>query len=135
MLWTSQPTSVRGSNASKQVVFSGTGLGDFSNTPTPFGFWIWCEGESGNPYVGKCSRAMYFYALGITKHVAGMVVEPAEDTYQMTVASTADSSIESCVLTNVPPITSGPTNAVNVSCGTPSGSGQSATAVVKVTGP
>src|SRR5215470_1469231 len=57
-------------NNSEQIVFSGTG--SFS-TVTPFGFWIWCEGDSGNPYQGECNGAMYFYGLGITKHVAGMV--------------------------------------------------------------
>ncbi len=76
---------------------------------------------------------MYFYALGITKHVAGMVTEIATDTYQMSVVSTKDASVD-CTLTNVPPITSGPTNTVNVTCTAPSGSG-TATSVVNVTGP
>jgi len=59
-------------NNSEQVIFSGTGFGTFtpsggSPTNTPFGFWIWCETDSGNGYLGECHGAMYFYALGMSK--------------------------------------------------------------------
>lgn len=121
-------------NNSEQVIFSGTGFGTFANTATPVGFWIWCEAESHNPYAGECNGSMYFYALRIVKHVVdGSISEPSEGMYQISVVS-SDGSI-SCTLTNVPPITKGPTNTVNVSCATPSGSGQSTSAVVNATGP
>src|ERR1700746_1761714 len=98
-------------NNSEQIVFSGTG--SFPGA-TPFGFWIWCEGDSSNPYQGECNGAMYFYALGITKHVAGMVAETAEGKYQMSVVSTLDDSV-ACTLTNSP-IVPGPHNTVTASC-------------------
>ncbi len=125
-------------SASKQVVFSGIGLFSYTSAnpaDKAFGFWIWCEGESTNPYHGACSGAMYFYGLAITKHVAGGVTEQAEGVYQMTVASTADDTIQSCTLTNVTPITNGPHNTVNVSCVLPAGTGSVTHAVVNVTGP
>ncbi len=134
ILWMLPRSIADAANNSEQVVFSTSGgSGTFGGKATGFGFWIWCEGQSSNPYQGACNGSMYFYALGIVKHVAGMVTETATDTYQMDVVSTADDSV-ACTLTNVPPITSGPTNTVNVSCTKPSGSG-TATSVVKVTGP
>src|SRR5438045_1666552 len=36
-------------NSSEQVIFSGGGYGTFENIDGPFGFWIWCEADSGNP--------------------------------------------------------------------------------------
>jgi hypothetical protein len=120
---------------SEQIVFSGTG--SFPGV-TPFGFWIWCEGDSGNPYQGECNGAMYFYALGITKHVAGMVTETGEDTYQMNVVSTLDDSV-ACTLTNSAPIAHGPHNTVTADCTAPMAvvgiTGTSTNAVVNVTGP
>src|SRR5260370_21873491 len=62
--------------ASQQVIFSGTGVFTDDDAPrpiTPFGFWIWCEGASANPYQGECNGAMYFYAFGLTKGVFGSV--------------------------------------------------------------
>ena len=124
---------------SEQIVFSGTGFGTFNDTASPFGFWIWCQDEdSGTPYAGECAGAMYFYALGITKGVEGEVIETSEGIYQMTVASRRDASV-SCQLTNGlnsdGELEHGPRNTVDVTCVTPSGSGQSTNAVVNVTGP
>jgi hypothetical protein len=121
-----------GDHHSEQIVFSGTGVGDFG----PFGFWIWCQdADSNTPYAGECNGAMYFYALHLTKGVEGEVSELSEGIYQMTVASRKGSSV-SCTLTNASEeISSGPTNTVNVACTTPSGSGTSTNAVVNVTGP
>jgi hypothetical protein len=127
-----------GASASKQIVFSGGGVYSYTvanPADNHFGFWIWCEGESANPYHGICNGAMYFYGLAITKHVAGGVSELSEGVYQMTVASTVDDSIQSCTLTNTGTPSSGPHNVVNVSCSVPAGSGASTTAVVNVTGP
>ncbi len=131
-LWPAPGSRARAA-ASEQIVFSNnaTGFGTFGGTATPFGFWVWCEGDSANPYQGECNGSLYFYALGLIKHVTGTVTEPAEGQYQMHV--TAGSAID-CTLTNVPPVTKGPTNTVNVSCKNPAGKGTS-TAVVNVTGP
>ena len=124
--------------SSKQVVFSGGGVFSYTTANPPdkhFGFWIWCEGESGNPYHGEFSGAMYFYSLIVaTKHVAGGATETSEGIYQMTVASTLEDSV-SCTLTNAAAAKSGPHNTVNVSCTAPAGSGSSTNAVVNVTGP
>jgi hypothetical protein len=121
---------------SEQIIFSGTGFGTFNDTPSPFGFWIWCQDEdSSTPYAGECAGAMYFYALGITKGVEGEVIETSEGIYQMTVASRRDAAV-SCQLTNASEeLEHGPRNTVDVTCVTPSGSGQSTNAVVNVTGP
>ncbi len=121
--------------SSEQVVFSGTGFGSFQNTPTPFGFWIWCEGDSSNPYHGQCSGAMYFYALGIVKHVVdGNITELPEGNYSITVLSTLDNTVN-CTLVNALPIRSGPDNTVTATCTAPAGTGTSFNAVVTVTGP
>jgi hypothetical protein len=135
------PKNLARAASSEQIIFSdsGTGTGTFINpatgksAQTPFGFWVWCEGDSTNPYQGECNGAMYFYAFAITKHVAGSVSEVSAGTYLMSVASN-DGSI-SCALTNVPPVKSGLSNTVKATCSAPSGSGTDSKAVVKVTGP
>ena len=76
---------------------------------------------------------MYFYGLGITKHVAGSVLELSEGVYQMSVVSTVDDSV-SCTLTNSTPLQKGPKNTVSVACTAPAGSGSSTNAVITVTG-
>lgn len=121
---------------SEQIVFSGTGFGTFNDTPSPFGFWIWCQdADSSTPYAGECNGAIYFYALGITRGVEGEVIELSDGIYQMTVASRKGSSV-SCQLTNATAeLNQGPSNTVDVTCTTPSGTGQSTNAVVNVTGP
>jgi hypothetical protein len=137
LLLIAQSAPAQSSNSSKQVVFSGGGVFSYTVANPPdkhFGFWIWCEGESTNPYHGQCSGAMYFYSLlAATKHVAGGVTELSEGVYQMTVASTIDDSV-SCTLTNAAPPTHGPSNTVTVLCTAPEGTGSSTNAVVNVTG-
>ncbi len=128
--------------SSQQVVFSGTGFfSDGSEPITPFGFWIWCEGSSTNPYQGSCSGAMYFYALGITKGVSGSA-SGSSAVFNMTVRS-ADGQV-ACSLTNSAPVLSGPANLVTATCSAPAQVsntsdsdviGTSTTAVVNVTGP
>src|SRR5215467_6652176 len=93
-----------------------------------FGFWIWCEADSENPYAGSCQGTMYFYGIALTKHVSGNISEPTPHTYVMVVSS-SDGSI-ACSLTNVPPIKTGLKNMVNVSCSAPSGVGVSTNTVV-----
>jgi hypothetical protein len=128
-------------NNSEQVVFSGTGLGTFTPpggqaTDTPFGFWIWCESDSRNPYLGECHGAMYFYQIGIVRSVqdtgAGAITELSDGIYQISVAS-SDGAV-ACTLTNESD-NHGPSNVVDVSCSAPAGSGQAPKSVVNVTGP
>ena len=130
--------------ASQQVIFSGTGVFTDDAAPkpiTPFGFWIWCEGASANPYQGACNGAMYFYAFGITKGVFGSVSGSGQG-FTMTVHS-ADGVI-ACTLKNGPTVVSGPGNMVTATCTAPSQvvdtadndtSGLSTNAVVNITGP
>ena len=133
--------------SSSQVVFSGAGTGTFGGKSSPFGFWVWCESNSTNPYFRLCNGAMYVYALSLTRSVRGRLSEfnpttktfvapgaggVESDIFQMTVSS-ADGKI-ACTLTNTPPITSGPTNNVTASCSAPVGGGSSKTSVVAETG-
>ena len=65
-----------GDHRSEQIVFSGTGFGDFG----PFGFWIWCQDpDSSTTYAEECAGAIYFYALHITKGVEGDVEDLTAD--------------------------------------------------------
>ena len=125
------------SHHSEQVVFSGGGFsGDLES---PFGFWVWCEADSTNPYHGICNGAMYVYARGLTKHVSGTIAELQEHMYQMTVAS--NDGLIQATLTNVPnsdgSVNHGPHNTVMVhfTAPPPGGNGTSNNAVVNVTGP
>jgi hypothetical protein len=125
---------------SEQVIFSGTGIFDESSSlaGSPFGFWIWCEAESDNPYLGECKGSIYIYALGLTKHVEDAeepgITEGPEGIYTMNVAS-KDGSI-AALLTNTEEAVKGPHNTVTVTFTNPGvGSGTSTTAVVNVTGP
>jgi hypothetical protein len=125
------PARTTAARNSEQLEFSGTtdnGL---------IGFWIWCEVDSGNPYQDECNGAMYFYALGLTKHVEDVengIVPGPEETYQIRVHSTTDDSV-ACTLQNTAEPVKGPHNTVTVSCSPPSVNGVSSSAVVNVTGP
>jgi hypothetical protein len=131
-------------NNSEQVVFSGTGFGTFtpnggSATDTPFGFWIWCEADSGNKYLGECHGAMYFYALGLTRAVEdageGAIQELSEAIYSISVVDKkGQGAAIACTLTNASD-DPGPSNMITVSCGAPSGTGIAPNSVVNVTGP
>lgn len=130
--------------ASQQVIFSGTGVFTDDAAPkpiTPFGFWIWCEGASANPYQGECNGAMYFYALGITKGVFGSVKGSGQ---QFTMIVHSSDGVVACTLKNGPTVVSGPANMVTATCTAPSQvvdtadgdtSGLSTNAVVNITGP
>jgi hypothetical protein len=121
-----------GDRHSEQIVFSGTGFGDFG----PFGFWIWCQDEdSSTPYAGECAGAMYFYALHLTKGVEGDVEETSEGIYTMTVHSRKGDSISCTLVNDSEELTAGPTNSVTVMCTAPTGNGTSDNAVINVTGP
>jgi hypothetical protein len=127
-----------GSN-SEQVVFSGIGSGTFNDTETPVGFWIWCEADSSNKYLHECNGSMYFYNLNIVQGVedpsASAFQELSEGIYQITVVDRATGgSIINCMLTNESS-KHGPSNNVDITCTTPSGSTTVQHAVVNVTGP
>jgi hypothetical protein len=112
----------------EQVIFSGEAEGSLGEV----GFWIWCAlDESGN--YDDCSGVLAFDDLHLVRHVEGEVSEPDEEVYQMDVTSTRDGSV-ACTLTNVPPITPGPTNTVDISCTAPSGTATATDAVVVSTG-
>ena len=116
----------------QQIVFSGVGFGTFNATPSPFGFWIWCEDDDAdNPYAGACAGSIYVYALGLTRGVFGFVSGDGPHTMHV---HSSDNAI-SCTLTNTLPVTRGPTNTVSMSCSSPAGSGVSTNSVVVVTGP
>ena len=136
LLSISPETVVRAANNSEQVVFSGVA---FPGTlPGPSGFWIWCESDSGNPYVGACNGAMYFYALHVTKHVSGTVTEGPSGIYTMDVHSTLDSSLHCRLSNDSATIAAGPANGVTVTCladEPAAGTNHTDSAVVHVTGP
>jgi hypothetical protein len=134
-------------NASKQVIFANTDnpnagsntAGTFtylSANPKDklFGFWIWCEGESTNPYNGACNGAMYFYGIAITEGVFGSVTETSENIYQMSVHS-SDGKVNCTLVNESATITRSLTNTVSAVCSAPSGHGTSPHTVVNVTGP
>ena len=117
-----------GAAQKEQVVFSGEAEGSVGEV----GFWIWCAVDQQGNY-DDCNGAMAFDDLKLTRHVEGEVSEIGDDVYQMDVASTRDASV-ACTLTNVPPITHGHTNTVDISCTTPESTATSTDAVVVSTG-
>jgi hypothetical protein len=145
MVWLSPMVAFAANSSSQeQVVFSGAAIGTFGgNAGTTAGFWIWCkntEGPNSHTYETDCQGAMQFPALGIAKGVTQEegITEPSEGAYVIHVQSRDDNgqSVD-CTLSNVPPVTSGPTNTVNVHCISKptSGDGSTNTAVVSATGP
>lgn len=132
----SKGTGIATAHNSEQLVFSGTAVDTTSGSPV--GFWIWCEVDSSNPYADECNGSMYFYALGITKHVEDQedgILETGEGIYQIKVHSTRDDSV-ACTLQNSAEPVKGPRNTVTVACTSPAGiNAVSSTAVVNVTGP
>lgn len=146
-------------NNAEQVVFSKTGgLMTLSNNTkaatTPFGFWIWCNGQAatgsngGYQLANACQGSMYFYALSTPSTPAlGTVTEGAPGIYTMHVVQGTFAEFMShtlnpaytCSLTNVTP---GGGNSVSVSCifldpalGGGMGSATVTGAIVNITGP
>ena len=150
-------TTATPANNAEELVFSHTGglmtlTGNANAKSTPFGFWIWCAfhgSPSSTPvtYQGAdvCQGSMYFYFLGVPEHVvsAFLTKEPADGTYIITVfgfKSPQAAPDFMCKLENTPPITSGPSNTVNVNCtffalGGGTGTATVTGAVVHDTGP
>jgi hypothetical protein len=143
---------------SGQVVFSKTGgtmplTGNSIASGTPFGFWIWCNGDAaptsngGYQLAHACQGEMYFYALSKPAlHVVGQASEGADGIYTMHVVQGTAAQLFSgtlnpsftCSLTNVTP---GGGNSVVVSCifFPPMGGGgglvTTTGAIVNITGP
>ena len=142
-LWV--PAGAFAANNQIQVIFSGAATGNFGAHTGNANFNIWCKltpGPNANSYGVDCAGSMYFRSLGITREVeetdSGVTENPSTGAFQMHVQSMVDSGHSvNCFLTNVPPVTRGPTNTVNVNCiSTPTfGTGSSNTATVIVTGP
>jgi hypothetical protein len=127
-------------SAKQQIVFSGTGFGTFTPsggtaTPSPFGFWIWCEDEdAANPYASFCGGSIYVYALGLTKGVFGVTSDTGLPSGSHRIHAWSRDGLINCDLVNSPPVTSGPTNTVTMTCSAPAGSGVSTNSVVVITG-
>jgi hypothetical protein len=131
-------------NNQVQVVFKGTAFGTFGTPSQPgvASFSIWCKltpGQNVNSYSTDCTGSMSFPALGITKGVSGEegITQPVADAFLIHVQSRGDDgqSVD-CTLSNIPPVTKGSTNTVNVHCSSiPTfGDGSTNKAVVTVTG-
>lgn len=135
----------------KQVIFSvGKVAPTFDYTaPTPppsnthFGFWIWCEGpQSNNPYRGQCQGSMYFYGLGVTRPVDGLVTETSSGVFTMRVSS-PDNEIACGLQNETPQSTAGAElNTIDVTCplspqavGTIQGSATAQEVIVNVINP
>ena len=138
-------TTAFAANNQIHVVFSGNAVGNFGAHPGTANFNIWCKltpGPNANSYGVDCAGSMSFPSLGITREVeetdSGVTENPSTGAFQMHVQSMVDSGQSvNCFLTNVPPLTNGPTNTVNVNCiSTPTfRTGSANTATVVVTGP
>lgn len=143
---------------SEQVVFSKTGglmalQGNSIAASTPFGFWIWCNGQAasnsngGYQLANACQGSMYFYALSTpATSVLGQATEGAPGIYTMHVVQGTFAEFKSntlnpsytCSLTNVTP---GGGSSVTVSCiffsalGGGMGTATVNGAIVNITGP
>ncbi|MDE3137073.1 MAG: hypothetical protein KGL59_10900 [Acidobacteriota bacterium] len=146
---------------STQVVFSDTGgtmtlAGNSKATSTPFGFWIWCNGQaasgSNGAYGTACNGNMYFYGLqtratSIVGYVTPSPTDPGIYTmnvFEGTFAQFMQGKLSpsyTCTLTNTTPGANGPGNAVQVNCmfsnslGGGTGSSTDTGSLVNITGP
>lgn len=128
---------VAGSQAggATQLVISGqTPPGTTTGNLDGFGIWVWCEDpDAGNPYAGACSGSIYFYNIGLTRHVFGGVLALNESTnFSVHLTSSRDESVD-CIVSGSLPATKGPSNTISVSCSSPSRSGTLSNVVVRVT--
>ena len=127
------------SGPSEQIIFSGVGFAADGDWEGPVGFWIWCQAEGTGPYGQHrvCAGAMYVYSQAITVHVDGQVTEEADETYTMDVFSRKPGVLSATLHNVTDDLENGPNNTVEFTVTTAEGtsSGESNTAVVKVTGP
>ena len=143
---------------SGQVIFSKTGAqmtltGNSKASTTPFGFWIWCNGDAAGPANGgyqlahACQGNMYFYGLQVNANpVLGQATEVADGVYSMHVVEGTPAQLFSntlnpsfsCTLTNVTPDGG---DSVKVSCiffsplGGGTGTATTTGTIVNITGP
>jgi hypothetical protein len=142
---------------SSQVVFSKTGgsmvlVGNSKASSTPFGFWIWCNGDAASNANGgyqlahACQGNMYFYGLQVNAQgVIGQATEGPDGIYTMHVVQGTAAQLFSgtlnpafsCSLTNVTPDGG---DAVTVNCiffslGGGAGTAAVTGAIVNITGP
>jgi hypothetical protein len=123
-------SGVSNAGSSEQVVFSIAPT--FTESFGPFGFWIWCEAESTNPYVGECAGTIYFYGTTAVEQVADQapIAEGPDGIYTISI----DTSDISCTLTNESPSPHGSKQKIDVSCTSPFSGSATVTGVVNVTG-
>lgn len=122
-----------GAAGSEQVVFSIApqavqGVG-------PMGFWIWCEAESSNPYVGACNGSIYLYESTPVEHVApgiGTIAETPPDSGIYTITVTTNDI--ACTLTNETADAHGSHQKIDVTCTSPTSGSGTAVGTVNVTG-
>lgn len=119
-----------GAGGSEQVVFS---IAPQSvGTVGPMGFWIWCEAESSNPYVGACNGSIYLYESTPVEHVGpgiATIAETSPDSGIYTI--TVKTNDISCTLTNETPGAHGSHQNIDVVCGSLTGT---SVGTVNVTG-
>ena len=148
-------SAIPGTN-SGQVIFSKTGgvmtlVNNNIAKTTPFGFWIWCNGDTASNANGgyqldhACQGDMYFYGLQVNAmHVVGQSTETSgiytmhvvEGTAAQLFSNTLNPSF-TCSLNNVTPEGG---DSVKVSCifirmGGGTGSATVTGAIVNITGP
>jgi hypothetical protein len=98
----------------------------------PLGFWIWCEAESDNPYVGECAGTIYFYGTTAVEQVADQATISEGPAGIYTIAITT-SDID-CSLTNETPDPRGSGQRIDISCTAPFTGSGSVVGVVNVVG-
>ncbi len=130
------PLSAAQSTGATQIVFSnnGSGTGDWASPGSDphFGFWYWCQASSNNPYGPDCSGSIYIYgiqfaavgAVCISTSSLSCVKNNGGGSYTLTVLALNGWK---CALTNTPPVTSGPTNTVTMTCAPPFAFGSTTT--------
>jgi hypothetical protein len=126
-----------GSQGVTQLVISGqTPPGVTTGNLDGFGIWVWCQDPAaGNPYAGECAGSIYFYNLGLVRHV-----DDEEDTLVLTSTSfsvelvSEDGSVD-CTVSGSLPSAKGPSagNTISVSCSSPDRSGTLSNLVLNVT--
>lgn len=116
--------------SSEQVVFSIAP--SFVPSLGPLGFWIWCEAESDNPYVGECAGTIYFYGTTPVEQVADQatISEGPDGIYTIAITT---SDID-CSLTNEAPDPHGSHQSIDISCTAPFTGTGTVAGVVNVTG-
>lgn len=140
--------TVFASSANTQIVFSNntTGTGDWctnglnactvpnpSNPNLHFGFWYWCQ-LGTNGYGTGCAGNIYIYGINIaaiaaTCDGASCVTSNGGGSYTL-LAYASNGWV--CSLTNTGPVSSGPHNAVTMTCTNPQGTGTAPGSVVRV---